>query len=112
MNTLIGDIEASPEAQACIERSRTRLAGRPRDRERRIEAVAGSLFLAVVSILVLTVPYEPPPLGSAALVVLAYALSLRVEFEVGSGYTVPSIVVFVPMLFLIPAPLVPLCAVA
>ena len=40
---------------------------------------------------------------------IAYAVAARVEFEVGSGFAVPTQVVFVPMLFLLPVGLVPLC---
>jgi HD-GYP domain-containing protein (c-di-GMP phosphodiesterase class II) len=47
--------------------------------------------------------------GVLVLLVVAYALAARVEFEVGSGFAVPTQVVFVPMLFLLPVALVPLC---
>jgi HD-GYP domain-containing protein (c-di-GMP phosphodiesterase class II) len=49
------------------------------------------------------------PVGATAVVVCAYLVSLRVEFEVVGGYTVPTIAVLVPMLFLLPADAVPLC---
>jgi HD-GYP domain-containing protein (c-di-GMP phosphodiesterase class II) len=42
------------------------------------------------------------------LIVLAYALASRVEFEIGGGSAVPTQLVFVPMLFLLPPNLVPL----
>jgi hypothetical protein len=44
----------------------------------------------------------------AALFVLAYAAVARIEFPSGAGYAVPSQLVFVPMLLLLPTPLVPL----
>ena len=45
----------------------------------------------------------------AVLLVLGYAVVSRVEFEVGPGSAVPTQLVFVPMLFALPAPAVPLC---
>jgi HD-GYP domain-containing protein (c-di-GMP phosphodiesterase class II) len=39
--------------------------------------------------------------------VLAYALAYRIEFEIGSGLAVPTQLVFVPMLFLLPLGMVP-----
>jgi HD-GYP domain-containing protein (c-di-GMP phosphodiesterase class II) len=47
--------------------------------------------------------------GVLLLLVVAYAAAARVEFEVGSGFAVPTQIVFVPMLFLLPVALVPLC---
>ena len=44
--------------------------------------------------------------------VAAYAAAMRVEFEAGPGYTVPTVLVLVPMLYLLPPALVPLCVVA
>src|SRR4051794_10781804 len=44
----------------------------------------------------------------AAAFVVALAIAARIEFSVGSGYTVPTQVVVVPMLLLLPTPLVPL----
>src|SRR5690242_19679332 len=42
----------------------------------------------------------------AAVFVAAYAVVARIEFPSGSGYAVPSQLVFVPMLLLLPTPLV------
>jgi HD-GYP domain-containing protein (c-di-GMP phosphodiesterase class II) len=44
----------------------------------------------------------------AAAMVLALAVAARVEFSAGACYAVPTQVVFVPMLLLLPTPLVPL----
>src|SRR3954470_11937650 len=44
----------------------------------------------------------------AAAFVVALAIAARIEFSVGSGFTVPTQVVVVPMLLLLPTPLVPL----
>ena len=42
------------------------------------------------------------------MLVLAYAIVARVEFSAGAGTVVPTQVVFVPLLLLLPTPLVPL----
>ena len=48
----------------------------------------------------------------ASLLVALYALVSRVEFEVGTGYAVPTQLVLVPMLFALPLGLVPLAVAA
>ena len=54
-------------------------------------------------------PFRPP---TAALLVLMLALVSRIEFEIGTGSVVPTQLVLVPMLLLLPAPVVPLCVAA
>jgi putative nucleotidyltransferase with HDIG domain len=48
----------------------------------------------------------------AVALVLAYAVTSRVEFRVGSGVAVPTQLIFVPMLFLLPTEAVPLFVIA
>jgi diguanylate cyclase (GGDEF)-like protein len=48
----------------------------------------------------------------ASLLVLGFAVLSRLEFELGSGSVVPTQLLFIPMLFLLPLPLVPLAACA
>ena len=50
--------------------------------------------------------------GLAIALVLAYAVLASAEFSTGAGYAVPTQVVFVPMLLLLPTPLVPLLVAA
>ena len=40
--------------------------------------------------------------------VVAYVIACRAQFEIADGYTVPTELVLVPMLFLLPTPVVPL----
>ena len=49
-----------------------------------------------------------PTLGLFALLTAAYAVAFGVEFEIGPGACVPTQLVFVPMLLVLPAPLIPL----
>ncbi len=70
--------------------------------------LAGS-FLAVAGILAATVTSErSPSAATVAVLVGAYAVASRVEFEVGAGSAVPTQLVLVPMLFLLPLGQVPL----
>jgi len=54
------------------------------------------------------------PLGgwTIALFVVLYAVASRIDFEIGTGSTVPTQLVLVPMLVLLPVQLVPLCVLA
>ena len=74
-----------------------------------VEGGAAALFLAVA------LPLAIPALASgdvrpdlALLLVGLYAVSLTVEFPIGAGYVVPSYLVLVPMLLLLPPEVVPL----
>jgi HD-GYP domain-containing protein (c-di-GMP phosphodiesterase class II) len=78
----------------------------------RERTVVGALALAllVVSValtFVLPNPGTHDPLVVAALVAM-FAVASRVEFEVGPASSVATQLVFIPMLFLVPLPLVPL----
>src|SRR5207244_7995363 len=75
--------------------------------------LVGGLFLAAAIPLAILLPSDrhPSPLIALALVV-GYALVGRVEFEVGSGVAPATQLVLVPMLFVLPLGLVPLCVTA
>src|SRR5215212_2666668 len=67
------------------------------------------LFLAAALLLAFGAHAERElSLPLAAAFVTALALAGRVEFSAGSGYTVPTQLVAIPMLLLLPTPLVPL----
>ena len=82
-------------------------------RELTAELAAGALFLAAAGALLAlpgaTAGFSP---AVAALLVAMYALVARVEFPVGAGHVVPTQLVLVPMLVLLPPATVPLLAVA
>jgi HD-GYP domain-containing protein (c-di-GMP phosphodiesterase class II) len=107
-----GTIEGDPQLQGQLERSRTRLVVAPDRRERGVEVVLAGGFVVAAGLLLWLWPPGTVPLLTGVVLVAAYASALRVEFEVGSGYTAPTIAVLVPMLFMLPPVLVPLCAVA
>lgn len=72
--------------------------------------LAGALgVLAAASALSALAPVgHPPSLAAIALLVLVYAAFTRIEFEIGSGALVPTQLMLVPMLFVLPAAVVPL----
>jgi hypothetical protein len=74
-----------PSAHQQVERSRARLLSPPRRRERRAEGLAGGLFLVAATALVLLAHPPAPSLGAVAVLVIAYAAAMRIEFEAGPG---------------------------
>ncbi len=88
--------------------SRAQLALGLFDRERTAEIVASLAF--IVAAAAVTVAWDTPQALDIPLAVglmAAYALATRVEFRIASGWTDPSQIVFVPMLFLLPTDAVP-----
>jgi HD-GYP domain-containing protein (c-di-GMP phosphodiesterase class II) len=78
-------------------------------RELATEGVSAAAFLAVATLMVLLIPDQRAlDLPLALALVGAYALAGRVRFAARYGFTVPTQLVFVPMLFLLPVGTVPL----
>ena len=92
-------------------RARSRLAPR---REIAAELAAGAAFLACAVPLALSALAEHGlDVPFAALLVAVYAATSRMmRFPIGAGYVVPSYLVLVPMLLLLPPGVVPLLAAA
>jgi HD-GYP domain-containing protein (c-di-GMP phosphodiesterase class II) len=90
--------------------------GRPRPlpaRELTVETILAALTLAAaVALLVLGHPARAFSLPLALAFVAGYAIVQRVEFRLGDGVCVPTQVLFVPMLLLLPTTIVPLIVVA
>jgi len=81
--------------------------------EGRVDAAAGLGFLVVaVAMGVLLDAQRPAAALPMVALVLAFAALSRVQFEVGAGYTVPTQLVFWPLLLLAPTPLAPLLVAA
>jgi putative nucleotidyltransferase with HDIG domain len=80
-----------------------------RGRELAVEAGAAAAFLAVALLLAILLPagraFDAP---LALTLVVTYALLAQVRFPIGYGFTIPTQVVLVPMLFLVPLGAVPL----
>lgn len=74
-----------------------------------VELAFGGTFLAVAVAMGLGFDGERDwHLGHAVTLCLLFALAIRLNFDVGAGYTSPVMLVFVPMLLLLPTPWVPL----
>jgi len=82
---------------------------RARGRERLVEAATAIGFLAVA--LALPILFSSPrglELSTLAILAAAYVVACRAKFDIADGYTVPTELVLVPMLFALPTPAVPL----
>ena len=100
-----------PALHQPVSDQRTRRARSLSGRDLVATVVAGATFAGVAVPLALTAfPGVSAPLVGA--LVMAYAVASRVEFEIGSGLAVPTQLVLVPALFLLPAGIVPLCVAA
>jgi putative nucleotidyltransferase with HDIG domain len=76
--------------------------------ELRGELLVGGAFACVAAALVVGAPLGRSfSLPLAALYVVGVAVAGRIRIDVGSGFTVPTQAVFVPMLFALPVALVP-----
>jgi putative nucleotidyltransferase with HDIG domain len=84
------------------------------DRRERIGSrlFAAAFFAAAVALAVLGEAARPLDPVLAAVFAAAFAAVARVEFSGGAGYAVPTQIVFVPMLLLLPTTLVPLLVAA
>src|SRR5256885_3061265 len=73
------------------------------------ESLVGGAFLIVALLMALRL-HSPTSFSIAALVAVlaAYLLAYRVTFEVGDGYAVPTELIFVTALFVLPTNVVPL----
>jgi hypothetical protein len=77
------------------------------------EAGAAAIFVAAGSVLAADASSLRPLSGSAlAVCAVAYLIARRVQYPVGSAWTAPTQLVYVPMLFVLPTPLVPLIVAA
>jgi putative nucleotidyltransferase with HDIG domain len=84
-----------------------------RGRELAAESVTAAAFLAVAVALAVLLPAERPFDAPLAITLVAtYALMARVHFPVGYGFTIPTQLILVPMLFLEPLGSVPLLVAA
>ena len=104
---------AEVDADALIERSRERAATPLGDRDRLASLLLGGSFLAA-SVTLAALAHSSRTTGVAALVVFvaSYGLASRIDFEIGTGSAVPTQLVLVPMLALLPVQYVPLCVLA
>jgi hypothetical protein len=98
-----------PDVEELFALGRDRSRRRSHGRERTVELVAGLAFLVVAAAMAALLPatrsLDP---WTLAILVAAYAITCRAKFDIADGYTAPTELVLVPMLFLLPTPAVPL----
>ena len=102
--------DGEPGDHGLVQQTRTRVRRALGGRDFVATLASGGAFVAVAAALLVWAPVGAPDGGwaVAAALVIAYALAARVPFEVSFAFAVPTQLVFVPMLFLVPLGLVPL----
>jgi putative nucleotidyltransferase with HDIG domain len=104
-----GSSGLDPAVERIIEERRARRLSRLASRERRALIVWLTTFLASALVMVEAVPSARSPSAFTVLLLIAlYALAFRLDFEIGTGSAVPTQLVLVPMLFVLPTGMVPL----
>src|SRR5207244_1261127 len=104
---------ADANVDALIEQSRELAATPLGDRDRLASLLLAIPFLLVsVALAVLAHSARQAGLGTLVVFVVSYALASRIDFEVGTGSAVPTQLVLIPMLALLPVQYVPLCVMA
>ncbi|HZE07102.1 MAG TPA: hypothetical protein VE127_17870, partial [Solirubrobacteraceae bacterium] len=98
---------ARSATERLLERSWEERERRASERELTVDAVAALLFALTAGALVLWAGPSLPHPGLAALLVAVYAVVGRIEFPVGAGYVVPTQLILIPMLLMLPPAAVP-----
>jgi HD-GYP domain-containing protein (c-di-GMP phosphodiesterase class II) len=104
---------ADLDAVELIEASRERVSTPLVRRDLVVSTMAAASFLAIaVPLAVFANSSRTASPFLIASLVVAYAFASRVRFEIGIGFAIPTQLVFVPMLFLVPPSLAPLLVAA
>ena len=102
-----------PDEQRVIEEQRARRLHRLARRELTSVVVFSGGFLAAALALAFVVPsHRHPGWVAGLLLVVAYGAAFRLDFEIGTGSAIPTELILVPMLFVLPVGLVPLAVAA
>lgn len=111
--TTVPRADLDRELERLVSDSRQRMIAPLEGRDRRVSIASCVGLLSAVSAAAAFLPWHRSP---SALEVVALVATLaclgRVQFEIGAGAALPTELALVPMLFLLPAALVPLCATA
>src|SRR2546423_3061276 len=101
---------AETDADALIEQSRQLAATPFGDRDRLASILLAVPFLVVsVALVAFVESSRQAGLWTFVVFIASYALASRIDFEIGTGSAVPTQLVLVPMLVLLPVQYVPLC---
>jgi putative nucleotidyltransferase with HDIG domain len=107
MSTLTADLDAATErrVEESFDRRRRSLGGREL---LTILPFSIGFVTAAVALAAFAEPQRALSVPPAMAFVVAYAIADRIEFSTGTGSAVPTQLIFVPMLLLLPTPFVPL----
>jgi HD-GYP domain-containing protein (c-di-GMP phosphodiesterase class II) len=101
--------ELDPDTEEQLAQRRTRASRRLRPRSRQSALVTLALFGVAAAALAATVHSDRSPnLLTIVALLVAYAVAANVQFEVRTGLALPTQLVLVPMVFLLPLGYVPL----
>ncbi len=108
------DSYESPEAEELLRAALTRRSRRvPIGHEVLTHGLASAGFVAAAGALALIAPWARSlSVATLALTIALYVVAVNVPFPVGSVWAYPAQLVFVPMLFVLPTPLVPVAVAA
>jgi HD-GYP domain-containing protein (c-di-GMP phosphodiesterase class II) len=102
-----------PDEQRVIEERRARRLHRLARRELLSFAIFAAGFVGAALLLALLVPtHRHPSIPAVLVLIAAYAAAFRLDFEIGSGSAIPTELVLVPMLFVLPVGFVPFAVAA
>lgn len=104
------DAYDDPDALQLLRAREERLAKPVSERrELRTTVVRAAAFLVAATVLAILAPWQRPlSVSSLGLVLLVWVAMERVRFPVASYWTTPTLLAFIPALFVLPTPLVPL----
>jgi HD-GYP domain-containing protein (c-di-GMP phosphodiesterase class II) len=107
------DLDSDPAVEQLLQGAEPRAAAAPPSRELGSELIAGGALVLACALIDTLMPDGRwgNPLVVVALVV-CYAVVGRVSFDVGAGYTTPTQLVLVPLLFVVPPAALPLVVAA
>ncbi|MDQ6816834.1 MAG: HD-GYP domain-containing protein [Actinomycetota bacterium] len=105
-------LKPSLEDQQLLAETFRRAGARMTARERLSESVTGCGFVAAAAAIWWTQPPDSFAFLPAALCLLVMVLATRVRFDIPFGFTVPTQLAFVPLLFAMPLAIVPPAVVA
>jgi hypothetical protein len=104
---LYGFGAVSPATEDSVQRARSQRPEPLGDRLLLTESIFAALFvIAAIALIEIGNPGHVP-VGPAIVLTIAFALLSRFEFEVGAGYSIPTQLAFVPMLFVLPPEVAP-----
>jgi HD-GYP domain-containing protein (c-di-GMP phosphodiesterase class II) len=105
----VATVSETPELERLFALGRDRAQLRADGRERLTEGGAAVAFIVVALAMALLMSSPRSlELPTLAVLVVAYVATCRAKFDIADGYTVPTELILVPMLFLLPTPVVPL----